>query len=166
MYDITVFNILFINYSNNCTSSETLKQIISEKDKIIQSIGKIRKHVYLLSDDYKKIIQYEFTANILLEINETKNLDVITDAFKIISGDMSPLSPRKSLPEGLSPVFEPASIDDKISNDFDKELTESEMDSIPSGRKSPIIQNKKFRTTSAIAINNVVQEKKKCPEIW
>ncbi|XP_013134092.1 PREDICTED: uncharacterized protein LOC106099945 [Papilio polytes] len=40
--------------SNNCTSSETLKQIISEKDKIIQSIGKIRKHVYLLSDGYKK----------------------------------------------------------------------------------------------------------------
>ncbi|XP_013134101.1 PREDICTED: uncharacterized protein LOC106099953 [Papilio polytes] len=79
---------------------------------------------------------------------------------------MSPLSPKKSPPEGLSPVFEPASIDDKISNDFDKELTESEMDSIPSGRKSPIIQNKKFRTTSAVAINNVVQEKKKCPEIW
>ncbi|XP_045536605.1 protein gamma response 1 [Papilio machaon] len=129
--------------SKSCTSSESLKQIINEKDKMIQSI-----------------------ANILLEINETKNLDIITDALKIISGEISPLS-QKSSSEALSPVFEPSSIYDKISSNFDKKFTSTpEVDSIPSGRKSPIIETKKFRITPDVAVENVVQEKKKCPEIW
>ncbi|KPJ01839.1 hypothetical protein RR46_06135 [Papilio xuthus] len=130
--------------SKSCKSSQSLKQIINEKNKMIQSI-----------------------ANILLEINETKDLDTITDALKIISCDLSPLSPQKSTSEELSPVFEPASIYDKISSNSDKEFTStSEIDSIPSGRKSPIIQTKKFRNSSDLVIDNVVQEKKKCPEIW
>ncbi|XP_031766276.2 uncharacterized protein LOC113520519 isoform X2 [Galleria mellonella] len=134
--------------SNNCSSSESLKKIIASKDKIIQSV-----------------------ASALTKLNETKNFKIVNEVFKILCGEAATLTPPsegepaniKTEPE--SQVYSPESEAPKLDDMLIKEESLMEIEGTPTGRKSPIIQTRKFSSITNINKTNS-SDKKKCPDSW
>ncbi|XP_063536133.1 uncharacterized protein LOC134745929 isoform X2 [Cydia strobilella] len=120
--------------SKVCAGSEALKQVIELKDNIIQSV-----------------------ASALTRLNETKDMRIIDEAFKILCGETVSLTPPKDsadfqlkTPKKESPSFTEAINDESV----------SEIEGTPTGRTSPIIVSRKARNASDY------REKKKCPDNW
>ncbi|XP_068633488.1 uncharacterized protein [Battus philenor] len=125
-----------------CEGSEALKKVIAVKDTVIQSV-----------------------ANILIEMHETKNLKAISEAFRVIFGENSPLSPPSS--EFNKVGIEYKIKDEMTSNVQDGYESSSDIEDTQADRKSPIIQSKKLKNnTSSTSETIQLQEKKKCPETW
>nr|XP_053609082.1 uncharacterized protein LOC128674529 [Plodia interpunctella] len=131
--------------SKCCKSSEALKEIITAKDKIIQ-----------------------LTASALTKLNETKNLNIIKEIFKILFGDTtqpSPIKTSKIKKELQSPTYSPDK-DTLLSSNVDvKEESVLEIEGTPTGRTSPIIQPKKLRN-GLTSNSSDFRDKKKCPNDW
>ncbi|XP_063364133.1 uncharacterized protein LOC134652864 [Cydia amplana] len=120
--------------SKVCVGSEALKKVIELKDNIIQSV-----------------------ASALTRLNETKDMSIIDEAFKILCGETVSLTPPKDsadcqlkTPRKESPSFTEAVNDESV----------SEIEGTPTGRTSPIIVSRKARNASDY------REKKKCPDNW
>ncbi|XP_061715814.1 uncharacterized protein LOC133524048 isoform X2 [Cydia pomonella] len=120
--------------SKLCVGSEALKKVIELKDNIIQSV-----------------------ASALTRLNETKDMSIIDEAFKILCGETVSLTPPKDsadfqlkTPKKESPSFTEAINDESV----------SEIEGTPTGRTSPIIVSRKARNASDY------REKKKCPDNW
>ncbi|KAI8436555.1 hypothetical protein MSG28_010082 [Choristoneura fumiferana] len=120
-----------------CVGSEALKKVIEIKDNIIQSV-----------------------ASALTMLSETKNMNLIHEAFKILCGEtVSLTSPKEKLETNrITPKKEVFSeITDVLNNE-----SVSEIDGTPTGRTSPVILSKKYRNATA----SDSREKKKCPDNW
>ncbi|XP_063384203.1 uncharacterized protein LOC134670332 isoform X2 [Cydia fagiglandana] len=96
-------------------------------------------------------------ASTLIRFNETKDMRIIDEVFKILCGETVSLTPPKEsadfkfkTPKKESPSFTEACNDESV----------SEIEGTPTGRTSPIIVSRKARNTLDY------REKKKCPDNW
>ncbi|XP_047991841.1 uncharacterized protein LOC125230653 [Leguminivora glycinivorella] len=120
--------------SKLCVGSEALKKVIELKDNIIQSV-----------------------ASALTRLNETKDMSIIDEAFKILCGETASLTPPKDSPDvqPKTPKKESPSYTEAVNDE-----SVSEIEGTPTGRTSPIIVSRKARQASDY------REKKKCPDNW
>lgn len=112
-------------------------------------------------------------ASTLTKLIETKNFDIITDAFKILFEEVTPLTPPtdESSPKTRlstngnkndSPKSKDSSKEAEVSITEDvsfKEESVCEIEGTPTGRTSPIIQTRKTTKSN-------LKDKKKCPNDW
>ncbi|XP_021184513.3 uncharacterized protein LOC110372247 [Helicoverpa armigera] len=132
--------------SNNCSSAEALKRIIESKDNIIQLV-----------------------ASTLTRLNETKDLKILDDVFKILFGE-TPTVPKYQDNINSKEVKQPSPVNLKKEmhsscEDLSfREESVSEIEGTPTGRVSPIIQSKKLK--SSLVTSTDFRDKKKCPDTW
>lgn len=119
--------------SESCPSAEALKKVIDTKNNIIGLV-----------------------ASTLTKLYETKNFDILTEAFKILYKSNT-TNPALLETEKLSPIAESRACNEKLRED-----SLNEIESTPTGRISPIIQSKKAKCSLKLDC----RDKKKCSENW
>lgn len=103
----------------------------------------------------------------MTKLNETKNLSLLDEAFRIICED--PLPEQKEI---KNPRIKPENLVDEINKSIEenvsmKEESLNEIEGTPTGRTSPIIQSKKSRnSTKTLGKSSDHREKTKCPDNW
>ncbi|KAJ8721877.1 hypothetical protein PYW08_004279 [Mythimna loreyi] len=135
--------------SNTCSSAEALKRIIESKDNIIQLV-----------------------ASTLTRLSETKDLKILDEVFKILFGETTapvPLNQDKVASNEIQKKTSPISIKKEVHSSLEdlsfRDESVSEIEGTPTtGRTSPIIQMKKFK--SSLVTSTDVRDKKKCPDNW
>uniref|UniRef100_A0A2A4J4I1 DNA endonuclease activator Ctp1 C-terminal domain-containing protein n=1 Tax=Heliothis virescens TaxID=7102 RepID=A0A2A4J4I1_HELVI len=132
--------------SNSCSSAEALKRIIESKDNIIQLV-----------------------ASTLTRLNETKDLKILDEVFKILFGETTTVPMYQDNinckeVKKLSPVNVKNEIHSSCEDLSFREESVSEIEGTPTGRVSPIIQMKKLK--SSLVTSSDFRDKKKCPDIW
>ncbi|KAM3962673.1 uncharacterized protein ACR2FA_003301 [Aphomia sociella] len=137
--------------SKNCSGSQTLKNVIAAKDKIIDSV-----------------------ESALTRLSETRNFNILNDIYKILRGETANLTPpseSEPVPIKIEPesqVYSPEKLSPIAADVSVKEESLLEIEGTPTGRVSPIIQTRKFHSGTNISKTNSsdFKEKKKCPDSW
>ncbi|XP_072948991.1 uncharacterized protein [Epargyreus clarus] len=134
--------------SKCCSGSEELKKVIESKNSLLELI-----------------------ASTLSKLNETQNLSLLAELFKIVFGDsksfnnnianIQDMNTKKDVEE-MSLSSNEELIDNASIHEQDDSI--SEIAGTPTGRHSPIIQTKILK--SSTPNNTTSKEKKKCPENW
>lgn len=134
--------------SNSCSSAEALKRIIESKDNIIQLV-----------------------ASTLTRLNETKDLKILDEAFRILFGEQPAPVPTYQANINTKEIKK-SPIKQELHSSLEdvsfREESESEIEGTPTtGRFSPIIPMKKLKsTTTTVATSSDFRDKKKCPDNW
>ncbi|CAH2265137.1 jg9288 [Pararge aegeria aegeria] len=134
-------------------------------------------------DDFKKIIEIkeqilDSVASTLNQLTQTKNFNLIEVILKKIYGHTNILTPPKSVsPEKENELPKESTKINMSETSFispkkevrclkSKNESVSEIEGTPTGRKSPIFQSKKTKTSISSKNSLSLKDKKKCPETW
>ncbi|CAH0691694.1 unnamed protein product [Spodoptera exigua] len=130
--------------SNSCSSAEALKRIIESKDTIIQLV-----------------------ASTLTRLNETKDLKILDEAFRILFGEAPTSVPTYQDSKEVNKSQLKQELHSSLEDVSFREESESEIEGTPTaGRISPIIPIKKLKGTTAVTTSSDFRDKKKCPDNW
>ncbi|KAG6440583.1 hypothetical protein O3G_MSEX001379 [Manduca sexta] len=122
--------------SKTCRSSDELKKDLETKNNILQALA------------FKLTLLYE-----------TKDFNLINEAFQIICGDLNVHQPvLKTSPK--SQESETVTSNEEVNDE-----TLNEIEGTPTGHTSPIIQSKKTKMSTSSKSSDF-RDKKKCPDTW